>query len=61
MLTAGIAYNKMHMFNTDNLSIDPASEKISGKQTYKFSNADYKEINVYRPAGFIGITYNFST
>ena len=64
VLTGGLAYNKVHLLNTANLTKDMISEKISGKDTYKFSNGDYKEINydnVYRPAFFVGITYNIFT
>jgi hypothetical protein len=53
VFTAGIAYNSVKVLNTSNLAAD-------GKY-YKFTNADFREIkydDVYRPAFFLGITYN---
>ncbi len=64
IISAGIAYNKISLLNTANLTKDAAAEKITGKETYKFSNGDYKEIKydeLYRPAFFVGITYNIFT
>ncbi|MEO6231519.1 MAG: hypothetical protein ABJB11_02955 [Ferruginibacter sp.] len=64
VLTVGAAFNKIKLLNTGNLVRESAKEKITGKETYEFSNKDFKEIkydDVYRPAFFIGITYNVFT
>lgn len=64
VLTAGAAFNKIKLLNTGNLLRELEQGKITGKETYKFSNKDFKEIkydDVYRPAFFIGITYNLLT
>jgi len=64
ILSAGIAYNKIKILNTGNLLKNEELTKISGKETYKFSNSDFKEINyddIYKPSFFIGLTYNIFT
>lgn len=64
VVSFGMAENKVNLLNTGNLTKDITAGKISGKETYKFSNADFKEIkydNVYRPAFFVGISYNIFT
>lgn len=64
VITLGLAENRIKVLNTGNLIKDSNAEKRSNKETYKFSNAEYKEIkydNVYRPALFLGISYNIFT
>lgn len=64
VLSFGFAENKVKELNTGNLVRDNSSETVSGKETYKFSNKNYREINydkVYRASLFIGVTYNIFT
>ncbi|WP_143307212.1 hypothetical protein [Chitinophaga vietnamensis] len=61
VLTAGCAFNRFKLLNTANLEYDNEASNKSQKATYKFTNVNNTEINydqVYRPAFFIGFTYN---
>lgn len=64
VISIGIAQNRIKMLNTGNLLRDKYAGNLSGKETYTFSNTEFREIkydNVYRPAIFIGISYNIFT
>lgn len=59
VITAGASFIKTKILNTSNLT--RANNRT--EESYIFSNKDYKEIvydELYKPAFFVGITYNLS-